>query len=354
MLRSLASLLVALAACGRIGFDPQDESIRDARVPPLGNRAFVTSSLQAAVTLGGLAGGDAVCGDRAREAGLPGRFVAYLSSSTVNAIDRLAGARGWYRVDGAPLFDTVADMLANRMVMAPRIDERGNDLVAAPEYVTTGTYAGAALATCSDYVDAADFATGGVASFTAGSFSNQRPVPCTEPTRLYCFQIDHALALHVTPAAGRVAFLSAASFTPSSGIPAADAICASEAQAAALTGTFLALLPTTEPAAQRFDASGPTWVRRDGIALARTAADLLAGVLVAPLNVTATGEYEDQLVMTGGYAPSAPVDPSRTCDTWTNAAGGSGLGYAVASNLSAFTQTTADCMAPQRVYCLEN
>jgi hypothetical protein len=353
--RSIAVAL-ALAACGRIGFDPHDDAslAGDGSNSPVGNRAFVTSSLQAAATFGGLAGADAVCTARASEAGLTGTFVAYISTSTVDATDRLAGARGWYRVDGTPLFDTVEDLLGHRMLLAPRIDEHGNDLVAMTDYVTTGTYEGAALATCSDYTDPADSATSGIASFTAGSFSNQKPVTCSELTRLYCFQTDFALPLAFTPAVGRLAFLSAAAFTPSAGLPAADAICTSEAQAAGLTGMFRALLPDTAPAAQRFDISRPTWIRRDGIALAHTAADFMAGALLAPLNVTAAGAYDDQLVMTGGYAPTAPVDPTRTCDAWTNAAGGNALGYAVASNVNAFTTTTADCVAPQRIYCLEN
>jgi hypothetical protein len=354
-LRPLAIALVVLAACGRIGFDARDDATSDDSDTPLvGNRAFVTSTVQTAATFGGLPGADAVCTDRAREAGLPGNFVAYLSTSTVNAKDRLAGARGWYRVDGTPLFDTVEDLLAKEMILPPRLDEYGTDLVAAIEYVTTGTYEGTVNTTCGDYTDPAGFANGGIAAFTAGSFSNQKPIACNELTRLYCFQTDHAVPLAFTPAVGRGAFLSTASFTPSSGIAAADAICAGEAQAASLRGTFLAVLPTTLPAAQRFNAAGAPWVRTDGILLARTAADFFAGVQLAPLNVTAAGAYDDTYVVTGGYLPAQSADPSRNCDVWTNAAGGNALGYSPASNDDAFTQTTADCVNPHRVYCLEN
>jgi hypothetical protein len=351
LLRSI--VLIALAACGRVGFDRLDALTGDTGTT-VGNRVFVTSSLQAPATFGGLAGADQICADRARDAGLPGTFVAYLSTSTVNANDRLTGARGWYRVDGAPVVDTVADIANNAMILPPRLDEHGNDLVSTSGYVTTGTFNGTVNASCSDYTDPNGIANVGVASFTANSFSNQNFVPCSEPTRLYCFQTDYSIPITFTPAEGRAAFLSAAPFTPSSGIATADAICSSEALAAGLTGTFLALLPTSMPAANRFDTTGAMWVRRDGIALARTAAELMSGVLIAPLNVTAAGVYDDHLVITGGYAPTAPVDPLRTCDGWTNAAGGNALGYAVASNASAFTHTTADCMVAQRVYCLEN
>jgi hypothetical protein len=52
----------------------------------------------------GLAAGDAICRTLARDAGLPDPdgFVAWLSTSTADAIDRLGGFPGpWKRVDGA-------------------------------------------------------------------------------------------------------------------------------------------------------------------------------------------------------------------------------------------------------------
>jgi hypothetical protein len=227
LLRSIA--LIALAACGRVGFDRLDASTGDTgaidTAAPVGNRVFVTSSLQAPATFGGLAGADQICADRAREADLPGTFVAYLSTSTVNANDRLAGARGWYRVDGAPVVDTVADIDNDAMILPPRLDEHGNDLVSASQYVTTGTFNGTVNASCSDYTDPTGVANVGVASFTANSFSNQNFALCSEPTRLYCFQTDYSIPIAFTRAEGRAAFLSAASFTPSSGIAAADSIC---------------------------------------------------------------------------------------------------------------------------------
>jgi hypothetical protein len=214
----------------------------------IGNRAFVTSSLQSAVSLGGLAGGDAVCNARASEAGLAGTFVAWMSTSTVNASDRLAGARGWYRVDGAPVVDTVTDLVSDKMVMPIRLDERGVDHGAESTLVTTGTYAGMVNTTCSDYTDPSDDANGGQARYAGGNWTNVRPVPCTDLTRLYCFQLDHDLPLAFTRSVGRLAFV---------------------------------------------------------------------------------------------------------CDGWTNSNGGTVFGVSSASGIDAFQQTTADCMSPQRVYCLE-
>jgi hypothetical protein len=293
-----------------------------------------------------------VCADRAREAGLPGRFVAWLSATTVDAEQRLAGARGWYRTDGEPLVDTLADLSDGRMLLPLRIDERGRDIGPAGGLVTTGTYGGRVNSTCGDYTNPADVANVGALAYAGSSWTNVNSQPCSEPTRLYCFQIDHAVAAAVTPVSGRLAFISTATFTPSSGRNVADSICIDEAQAAGLPGTYLALLPTTQPAAARFDASGPPWVRLDGVSLGTTT-ELLSGMSPAALNVTTSGAYVTEYAVTGGGVPFAIPDAGRTCDAWTNPAGGSELGAAMASDNDAFSQTTAVCTQAERVYCLQ-
>jgi hypothetical protein len=356
--RSAIAVVAWLGACGRFEFDPHidasmvEEVAVDAR--PVGNRAFVTSSRHLAGSLGGLAAADAICMARAGEAELAGRFVAYLSTTAVNAMDRLAGARGWSRVDGEPVVDTVSELVGGRMLMPLRIDERGNDVVLMPNYVTTGSFGGTLAVNCADYTDPIRTANAGRAPATAGGFSNQSQIPCNDPTRLYCFQIDHAIPLAFTPTAGRRAFVSGALFPPTNGVAAADAICANEAQLAGFTGTFAALLPSaTTPASQRFGAAGPPWVRPDGVVVAATAADLLAGALLAPINVRADGTYYDGYAHTGFYPPTGPVDPTRNCDGWTNAGTGGGWGYAATSDNAAFSQTTTDCTTAVPVYCLE-
>src|SRR5690606_988458 len=76
------------------GGDP-DAGAADAALPT--NIVFVTSTQHVAQDLGGLEGADRICADRAAAAGLPGTYVAWLSTRTVDARDRLAGARGWVR-----------------------------------------------------------------------------------------------------------------------------------------------------------------------------------------------------------------------------------------------------------------
>lgn len=346
-------------ACGRLAFAPASE--RDggsldgdggSDAAPIGNRAFVTSTTHVPVTFGGLDGADAVCMDRAREAGLPGRFVAWLSTSTVDARDRLSAARGWYRLDHQPLVDTADDLAQGRMILPLRIDERGNDIGADPGRVVTGSFAGVANSTCSDYTSSTEVANVGVPTYAGGWSMNVNGAPCGEPSRLYCFQVDLVVPVAVTPSNGRTAFVSSATFAPTTGRGAADAICAAEAQANNLPGTYLALLPETENAAARFDLTGPPWVRVDGMSLG-TVGELMGGTARVSLNVTAAGEFVDDYVIAGGVVPGGDAADARTCDLWTNPGGVSELGAAAATGLPAFMQTTEVCTRAEPVYCLQ-
>jgi len=85
-----------------------DQAIEDLAV----NFVFATSTSYPA-DFGGLAGADAICNQHAGDAGLPGTYVAWLSTTTVDARDRLAGARGFVRPDGLPFADTVDDALTH-------------------------------------------------------------------------------------------------------------------------------------------------------------------------------------------------------------------------------------------------
>src|SRR5271154_4889235 len=90
------SLGAALLACGCLS-----------RPTPVGNVMFVSSVPVIAGTP--LTGLDGACESQAKAAGVGGRFVAWMSAGTVNAKDRLAGARGWGPPPGGPLADPPHD-----------------------------------------------------------------------------------------------------------------------------------------------------------------------------------------------------------------------------------------------------
>lgn len=77
---------------------------------------FVTSDTSATGKLGGLAGADMRCQMLATAAGITGHtFKAYLSTSTVNAKDRI-GTGPWYNANGVLLAMNVADLHNAAMV----------------------------------------------------------------------------------------------------------------------------------------------------------------------------------------------------------------------------------------------
>lgn len=297
------------------------------------NRVFVTSSLQDG-NLGGLVGADAICAARAAGAGLPaGNYVAWLSTSTVNAISRLGTARGFVRIDGKPFANTAADILANRIFHPLRIDESGVDVSsgispgASTLTVFTGTLGDGTLATganCSDFADTGGSArrgevSGGPVTWTARQNSN-----CSTARRVYCFQVDHGgVDLVPSPTSGKVAFVSTKDFLPgpSVGIDGADALCASNASEASLVGTYKALLATTTASAASRVTLAPLYVRPDGIPIATGSTLAAGGALDSGIWQRADGTYvpaTGDLVYSGAPTPSSLGTLTSTCSNWTS------------------------------------
>jgi hypothetical protein len=314
--------------------------------PP--NVIFVTS-ISYPSDLGGLAGADEKCRQRAQAAGLRGTFVALLSTSTVNAKSRLGTARGWVRTDGKPFADRQQDLFSTsptaidsaRTYYPPNLDEFGNALPAGIT-VSSGTRYDGILdpqgGSCNDWTSTAAMSktigrpTDGAHGYIFYGWSS-----CPYSANLTCIEISRTSRVDPPspPQIRRAAFVSAGYFYPSNGLASADAICTSEAAAASLPGTYRAFLATTQASAMsRFDVGGAPWVRVDGVVLAATASDFAAGNWLAPLNVTARSAYIGNFaVWVGAPGPSAlgisncndwkPTDPSTQAATTTIAYWGS-------------------------------
>ncbi len=303
-----------------------------ATATPQFNRVFVTSTTQGGA-LGGLAGADALCGSLATNAALPGTYVAWLSTSTVNASSRLGSAQGFVRIDGQPFANTVADILANRIFNPLRIDETGADVstgitLDTPELqVLTGTLGNGTVATgatCGDWTSTSGNGrrgevAGGPVSWTAKQNSN-----CSSGRRLYCFQTDHTGATLVPPpASGKIAFVSTKAFAPgpSTGIPGADTLCTTLATGAALPGTYKALLATTTASAISRMTLASLYVRPDGVPIATGATIAAGGDLDSGIWQRADGTYapsSSDFTFTGAPSPSALGTLTSTCSNWTS------------------------------------
>jgi len=84
----------------------KSDSDRDGASPdlPPGHKRVFVSSTKHDGNLGGLTGADAKCQQTADAAGLGGRWIAWVSTTTADAIDRLADVGPWYGLDGKRFF----------------------------------------------------------------------------------------------------------------------------------------------------------------------------------------------------------------------------------------------------------
>lgn len=326
------------------------------------NLAFVTSTAPVPGELGGLEGADRLCNDLAEAAGLPREFVAWLSTPEVDAIDRLGNASGWVRTDGRPFAASLEELAAGNLLHPLRVDEAARDV--GSELVMTGTAAGgvhdaSSGDSCQGWTRPEGLAATGRADGTAVRFTKNNGYLCSRSFPIYCFGAARDAPFDPTPASGRVAFVTDGSWGPGGGLSDADDFCAAEAAAAGYDGVFRALLPTlADSAASRFDPDGATWVRPDGIPLADTAADVLAGRLQTSIGVTATGNYPgwvddpDTGVRIGAASISSPA--TESCSDWTSTAGES-LGVS-SPNYSdgLFADGLAQpCITSFRIFCFE-
>ena len=295
-------------------------------LPPGVNHVFVTST-PITGEFGGLAGADAICNAEAAAAGIPGTYVAWLSSSTVNARDRLGGgSRGWVRVDGLPVLDTVDEMIAtNRMFNPPWLDASGMRVLG---LVWTGTTADGLFSpgqACSDWSPQSFFGLEGWIGSSMPDLTESFENYCIGTGRLLCFELGKYGVVAPTPPADnhRLAFISTTKRT-APGLAHLDAICAGDAAAAGLPGTYLAAVPTsTASVASRFVADQRPWRRPDGTLIAGP--ELLTAIddyYTSFINQHADGTYTSMTTLGGASDPTQVAAPQDTCNNWASVSAG--------------------------------
>jgi hypothetical protein len=307
------------------------------------NVVFLVSTAVSAASLNGLSGADNHCQQAAQTAGLPGTYRAWLSTSSVNAGDRLGTARGWVRPDGLPFSDTQGDLKAGKILYPATVTEAGQVL---NSWVHTGTLADGtrAVDTCSDWTSTGASAAYGYSDAGTAHWTALGVISCSAAVRFYCFGIDRSTPLVSPTVQGRRAFLTPATSVPGGGIAGADARCAAAAASAGLPGTFKALLATASTAAAaRFStgAGTPTWFRVDGVKLFDTSAGLTLGKSNAPLGVDAAGTYVVGNWIWTGMANAGTV--GQTCLDWSTTDGAQAADVGSTQSTSWFATTPRNC-----------
>jgi len=202
--RSLILLILVPAACTGVSSDPTDQPR-----PVTGNkRMFVTSTTYQGGNLGGLAGADAKCADRAAAAGLAGAYKAWLSDSHKSAASRLTHSVGSYSlIDGTVVAASWDDLVATNLQHAVDHDEFGHAyagtitcqvvggfLPAWTETATDGSKFPSQGDSCGDWSEFQHGSTVGAAVAgniqASGSYwTEELCVPaCVEHASLYCLE----------------------------------------------------------------------------------------------------------------------------------------------------------------------
>ena len=326
-----------------------------------------------------LSGADAACAEAVAGPGSlapPGKYVAWLSSATAHARDRLQAAaggvmpRGWVRIDGRPFLDEIP-AATDQPYVIPAIlypvnfDEKGTRTFNWARTATDTRGLFTPNNSCSNWTNrssaAANAAGSGLPYSGGSSWTTGYASFCSDSRSVYCMQVDHfnAIPPQQPPANAKRVFI-AEPFSPATGLAGADARCAANATAAGLTGLFRALLaPTGASAASRFhpDSVRP-FVRTDGVLVAPVDIDLFMGgpVIYAPIVVNASGQHDDGYVFAGSSIVPAPA--AENCDNWTTASAGrrSNVIWAALSGLRIFDATGQlnPCNEPTRIFCVED
>jgi len=138
----------------------------------------------------GLAAGDEICRTLAQNAGLyaPDSYVAWLSTTTVDARDRLKTAGPWKRLDGVPIAADIAELTDGDTFTSISLTEKGDYVQGA---AWTGTYfTGVAFDgwTCDDWSDETALGYHGQSNETSVHWTTYGGSPCNSNVgRLYCF-----------------------------------------------------------------------------------------------------------------------------------------------------------------------
>lgn len=329
-------------------------TVRFERAAITANRVFVTRA-QMNGDLGGRAGADLLCRDTAVGAGVTGTFRAFLSTSSQAAIDVLVGSRGWVRLDGAPVFDTIADLTSGRHPFPIVLDENS---LPYSERVWTGSNADGTAAgqMCNDWT--ASTGATGIQGFSsqvgADAIDDQGDVACDQLRSLYCFEVGRTLAPPAVARVpiGRYIFTTESAFSLGpNGLARADALCAHEAAAAGLPGEYTAMLATsTESIRDRLgDLSGP-WRRPDDVIVA---VDELGatGLLRVPFLVSAGGAAVIDQVFLG--ADDLISRGTQTCGDWEVTSGNARAGSNDNTDLAHMFTRTQPCSSARRLACLQ-
>lgn len=147
---------------------------------------FVTSTSTAG-TFGSVTAGDNLCQLRANAAGHPGKFVAWLSRSGIDAYSRVTSPGPWYLVAGGVAVSSPSE-LRSAAGIALAVDRDENGVLIAGSAWTGSTAGVYDNHSCAGWTLADGGGTYGSVTATSALWQTKASSICTVPMHLYCFQ----------------------------------------------------------------------------------------------------------------------------------------------------------------------
>jgi len=153
-------------------------------------RVFVTSEYYDG-NLGGLSGADIKCQSLANAAGLDGKWVAWLSDSSISAKDRIPDTSiGYYNLDGTKIADNKADLINGSVDMSILITEKYSPIVWPPQAWSGSDKYGNKVpnVNCNNWTtdDYESYGSYGIIKYEWCFYRTKR---CSLYSRLYCFEV---------------------------------------------------------------------------------------------------------------------------------------------------------------------
>lgn len=308
------------------------------------NLMFATSVPFEGATLA-LAGADILCASEAAGAGLTETYRAVLSSGTTSAISRLVvpgtstPPRGFVRMDGLPIADTLDDLVVSHRILFPvAYDENGKPAEGA-YWSGASTRGGISGADCVGWTSGSlDGIVGNING--GGTLLNGGSRSCGTALPLLCVMTTRVTQLSPPRVdTGNVIFLSDTTFAGDEVLSLGFPYCSGKRPGARpLVGGAGILDADT------------LYVRPDGVAVG-TGAEIAAGRLRTGIWVASNGlTVELQQVWTGSSA-YGQTDAADGCGVWTTTSGMATMG-APAGDGTWWSVKKKPCGDHAAIYCV--
>lgn len=329
----------------------------DTGIGPTPLRVFATSTLHDG-DLGGTAGADVICNDRAAAGGLDGVWRAWLSVGGIDVLDRLATAVVPYeRTDGVRIADDFAGFASATHLVPIDRDEFGQPITTdVATWTATNPDGQASGEDCQRWTTnaATQDGIGGNASRSDPGWSAGNGGACPEARRLYCVEFpdeDVAKQVFVT---------STTTSGDLGGLAGADQTCNELAIQASLAGYFRAWVSTVagDAPSSRFRQFNGEYTLVGGVdpVIATDWADLTDGDLARPIEVSeagtaVSGSFGDVWTGTNDFGD---VFPAFNCSNWTIGQNAQEGRTGTSSSAGMWSSAnTATCNLLKRLYCMQ-